>query len=198
MVNESSNIDGREVNIDNFPKDIRNFALKMKHSPTYRLSMEEVRNIYMRGDFMIDSKTKEVKFIKNNNTAVINVRRGDYLTQPLNHPVISKEYIYEAIKYLPNYEKCIILSDDIKWCKDNLPGRLFNPLYFIEDLNKSKFTLFNNNSYEEYIQLLKNYNKKIGFFLSFIQNYKWPHELFNFTDNFKNSVKFIFFLNNNV
>ena len=78
----------------------------------------------------VDKIINDFEFIKNKNTAVINVRRGDYLTQSTRHPVISKEYIYEALKHIPNCDKYIILSDDIPWCKENIK---LNNAIFVEN-----------------------------------------------------------------
>lgn len=49
----------------------------------------------------------------------LHVRRGDYINN--NHyNTLSKEYIERVInKYFPN-DKIICISDDIKWCKENL------------------------------------------------------------------------------
>ena len=52
----------------------------------------------------------------------IHVRRGDYLwgQNPKYYNVLSEEYIKRVInKYFPN-DKVICISDDIKWCKENL------------------------------------------------------------------------------
>jgi len=58
--------------------------------------------------------------LASNNVTAINVRRGDYLTQPENHPVITKEFIYDALERIPNKEFIYVVSDDIPWCKDNI------------------------------------------------------------------------------
>ena len=53
----------------------------------------------------------------------IHVRRGDYLNERnMNiYGVLSKEYIIKCMeKYFPT-SKFICISDDIKWCKENLP-----------------------------------------------------------------------------
>lgn len=51
----------------------------------------------------------------------INVRRGaDYLAQTNRHPVVSSEYIYEAIKHIPNANRFFVVSDDLSWCKENI------------------------------------------------------------------------------
>jgi hypothetical protein len=66
-------------------------------------------------------------FLKDSVVAALNIRRGDYLTQPTRHPVITVDYINEAYKQLPPHDKLIIMSDDIKWCKENikLPNSIF-------------------------------------------------------------------------
>jgi hypothetical protein len=61
-------------------------------------------------------------FLKNNDTIAINVRRGDYRYYPNEHPIISKEYIFKSLEYIPNNKTSpiIVISDDIKWCKENI------------------------------------------------------------------------------
>ncbi len=56
----------------------------------------------------------------------INVRRGDYLTQSENHPVVTLDYIYSALKHIPARGPVLIVSDDIPWCRENiqLPGKV--------------------------------------------------------------------------
>lgn len=56
----------------------------------------------------------------NKQITVINVRRGDYLLYPNYHPVLSKEYIYEACKLIPQTEEYLIMSDDMQWCHENI------------------------------------------------------------------------------
>lgn len=52
---------------------------------------------------------------------VINVRRGDYLTFPTRHPVITKEVILEGVNKLKQKpDNIFVLSDDLNWCKENL------------------------------------------------------------------------------
>jgi hypothetical protein len=50
----------------------------------------------------------------------IHIRRGDYLHQQGNHPVITLDYLNKGIEYLGRNEKYLIFSDDINWCKNNL------------------------------------------------------------------------------
>jgi hypothetical protein len=60
------------------------------------------------------------------NCVAINVRRGDYLTQSENHPVVTLDYIHTAFKLIPNSGPVLVVSDDIPWCKENikLPGKV--------------------------------------------------------------------------
>jgi len=69
-------------------------------------------------DFVKRIKT-ELPFIFNKRVTVINVRRGDYLYSPNFHPVVTPEYINEAIKLVPA-EQYLIASDDLDWCKENI------------------------------------------------------------------------------
>ncbi len=52
----------------------------------------------------------------------VQIRRGDYLSLADKHPVVTKEYIEEAMSLFPNYEFAIF-SDDKKWCIDNFGSR---------------------------------------------------------------------------
>lgn len=88
---------------------------------------QEVKDLFSPTYEFYEKAYSELPFIKDSKVAAINVRRGDYLTQPTRHPVISLEYIYEAYKLLPSHDYLIIMSDDINWCKNNivLPKSIF-------------------------------------------------------------------------
>lgn len=68
----------------------------------------------------IDRALADFPFFKDSVVGAINVRRGDYLTQPTRHPVITIDYINESLNYLPNCDKIIVISDDIDWCRENI------------------------------------------------------------------------------
>lgn len=59
-------------------------------------------------------------FLQTSNVTCISVRRGDYLIYSDYHPVITKEYIEEAIKRIPKTDYFVIFSDDLDWCVSNL------------------------------------------------------------------------------
>lgn len=93
----------------------------------YKNTIRDV--FYPTEEFIIKAK-KEYLFLETEVVAAINVRRGDYLTQPTRHPVISKEYIDIAVSYLPEHSIKLIVSDDINWCKNNLN---YNNSIFVEN-----------------------------------------------------------------
>jgi hypothetical protein len=48
----------------------------------------------------------------------IHVRRGDYVQYSGSFPPITMEYIEAALQKIKT-GKCIVFSDDIRWCKEN-------------------------------------------------------------------------------
>lgn len=58
----------------------------------------------------------------------IHVRRGDYLKYPLIHTNISMDYYRNAIEMMKSkgYQKFMIFSDDIEWCKQNFIGEEYS------------------------------------------------------------------------
>lgn len=67
-------------------------------------------------------------FIGNEKTASIHIRRTDYVSSNGYHPVQSVSYYEQALEQI-EYDKLIVFSDDIDWCKDNLN---FNNMVFAE------------------------------------------------------------------
>lgn len=66
-------------------------------------------------------------------TCAIHVRRGDYLKYPDKHPVVTKEFLIQAIHRvlgLAEVERFMFFSDDIEWCKKfvrfELPQKLYD------------------------------------------------------------------------
>jgi hypothetical protein len=61
-------------------------------------------------------------------TVSIHVRRGDYLRHPTKHPVVTKEYILEAMSMFFGFNY-LFFSDEIEWCKENfshIRGAMFS------------------------------------------------------------------------
>ena len=91
---------------------------------------EAIRDLYAPPKEFVEKALLDFPFLNNSIVAALNVRRGDYLTQPTRHPVVTKEYIEEAYKHLPKHDYLFIMSDDIDWCRQNLdlPNSIFiNP-----------------------------------------------------------------------
>jgi hypothetical protein len=72
----------------------------------------------------------------------IHVRRGDYLKYPDKHPVVTMDYLTQAIEMMSDQrgiEKFMVFSDDLPWCMENFRGLPYDFLFSlartdIEDL----------------------------------------------------------------
>lgn len=129
---------------------------------------EVIKDLFSPTMEFIDRATKEFPFLKDSVVGAINVRRGDYLTQPRRHPVVTIDYINEAYKHLPYCDKILILSDDINWCKENikLPNTVFIENYVDCDglwlLSLCDHFIISNSSYSWWgAYLSRTDNKKI-------------------------------------
>lgn len=88
---------------------------------------EFIKDVFSPPLEFISNVLLDYPFINNTIVAAINIRRGDYLTQPTRHPVLSLDYIKEAYKNLPYHDYLLIMSDDMEWCRQNidLPKSIF-------------------------------------------------------------------------
>ena len=94
-----------------------------------------IRDAFSPTKDFVQKASTDFPWLQKSIVAAINIRRGDYLTFPTRHPVVSLEYINEAIKRLPPHDYLIVLSDDFKWCKENIEGNniVFPETYFDQD-----------------------------------------------------------------
>lgn len=90
---------------------------------------DKIKELFEPTKEFLNEAYREYPQLINGTTAAINVRRGDFLTFPKSHPVISLNYIYKAVDLLPKVDTIFVLSDDIYWCKDNIkiPNAVFVP-----------------------------------------------------------------------
>lgn len=58
-------------------------------------------------------------FIGKEKTASIHIRRTDYVTSNGYHPVQPISYYQEALSHI-EYDKLVVFSDDVHWCRGNL------------------------------------------------------------------------------
>lgn len=91
-------------------------------SPKYFLdNLEKFKQkLYINDDI----KSIAEKYISNFiNPVSIHIRRTDYLKYPTIHPVVSAEYLQNAVKqFTENDITFIVFSDDIAWCKQHIEG----------------------------------------------------------------------------
>ncbi|ETZ23860.1 alpha-1,2-fucosyltransferase [Pedobacter sp. V48] len=90
------------------------------------------------------------KQIVHSESVMINVRRGDYLQKLDYHGVVDIDYINSAIELMNervSNPKFFIFSDDILWCKNNIP-QIENVIFVDEQYYDPK--------YQYYLQLMKN------------------------------------------
>jgi hypothetical protein len=112
---------------NDIPTIFRGYYQSEKYFKKYN---QVVKDLYSPPNDFVSKALKDFPFLGNSTVGAINVRRGDYLTMPKYHPVISSDYINEAIKHLPKCEKILVLSDGISWCRENI--KLDN-LIFVEN-----------------------------------------------------------------
>lgn len=130
------NLNLREIKIYNFPFEFNPFipqenifAIKgFFQSRKYfdKIDYKDIFNLKIA-----DSVINNYDFEK---SIGIHVRRGDYLNLSNVHPVCSKDYYIESIKYIVSKKKiktCFLFSDDKEWTKS-----------FIDEINKKQ--LFKN------------------------------------------------------
>lgn len=128
---------------------------------------EIIRDLFSPTLTFIKKAVNEFPFLGNSTVGAINVRRGDYLTQPRRHPVITLEYIYEAYSKLPHCDYFLVLSDDISWCKENivLPNVIFVDNYVDCDglwlLSLCDYFIISNSSYSWWGAYLSRTENKI-------------------------------------
>lgn len=101
-------------------KDIENI---IKKEFTLKNKIEEREDSDLAKQFL-----NQILFSKN--SISVNVRRGDYASNPKirnHHGLLGVEYFIDAVKYIVNEKKLLkeetnifIFSDDIGWCKENL------------------------------------------------------------------------------
>jgi len=87
----------------------------------FQKNKQQIKKLFSPTQEFIDKCLIDYPELQSNNVTAINVRRGeDYLSQPENHPVVTEEFIYKALEYIPNKEYVYIISDNLPWCKEFL------------------------------------------------------------------------------
>lgn len=84
---------------------------------------ENVRNTFRFPQFTEEKNINLVGQLQNYNSVSIHVRRGDYLGVSRFASLGNTLYYQKAIKYITEHIKnplFVVVSDDIRWCKENL------------------------------------------------------------------------------
>lgn len=81
---------------------------------------KKIRDIFSPPESWINEILQRYPQLKQDNTVSVNVRRGDYLFNPDIHPVVSLNYINNALDEIGSYSTMFVLSDDVKWVRENM------------------------------------------------------------------------------
>jgi len=127
----------KEINLLNKKEnwDLRGYYQSYKYFDDYKDDI--INQFELEDDYTFYIENEYPFLIDGTHTCSINVRRGDFLDFKDYHHIVPISYYKEAIEHLygGNTEgiKFIVVSDDIKWCKENLPKGLGLELTFIEN-----------------------------------------------------------------
>lgn len=106
----------------------------------------------------------------------IHVRRGDYLQHPTKHPVVTMDYLKEAVSKFSEDISFQIFSDDLPWCKQNLNKEFFDayaggrdfeyeettdPISDIHYMAMAEHNIVANSSFSVMAALMNNNHRKI-------------------------------------
>jgi len=95
-----------------------------------------IKTDFIFKDEILEPCTEAFSTLETNNVISLHIRRGDYLRITENHPVCELEYYKKALQTFENYDKVIIFSDDIEWCKKQ---SLFDDNVFMISESKNSY-----------------------------------------------------------
>lgn len=104
------------------PHDIKPTVFKgyFESEKFFKDYSQNIKWLYSPPSEFIEKVLKEYPQINQAIITAINVRRGDFLTFPNRHPVLTTEYIHTAVQAAPKSDYYFIVSDDLEWCKNNI------------------------------------------------------------------------------
>lgn len=117
------------LEIDNF--EINNLLFKgfFQSYKYFDFCKTDIQSLYSPSEEIhnqLTSKYNPQEFVS------IHIRKGDYTNLTEFHHNLNLEYYLNAIDYFDG-QKFLIFSDDIKWCKENFKGEMFNYVEEQED-----------------------------------------------------------------
>lgn len=118
-------------------------------------------------DETLEYKDKIQKYNKKYETVAVHIRRSDYLDKDSVMEILGHDYYFEAMDYIiDKYSnaKFICFSDDIEWCKNNIPEcseYINNDSSDMYLLQLCKHQIIANSSFSWWAAYLNNNKKKI-------------------------------------
>lgn len=86
---------------------------------------EDILKEFTFKEKIFNEAKERIEHINNKEIVAIHVRRGDNIVNP-NFPVISTEYLQEALNIFTDKEyNFLVISDDISYCKEIFPKEMF-------------------------------------------------------------------------
>jgi hypothetical protein len=80
---------------------------------------EAVKSLFSPTTDFLEKAYAKYPFLRSKGTTAIHVRRGDYLHYRSYHPIVSKEYVEEALKLINDIDNILVFGDDREWCINN-------------------------------------------------------------------------------
>lgn len=96
---------------------------------------QEVKNVFTFPDIKDPYNTSAIAWINETKTAFIHIRRGDYINHPLLGGICTLDYYKKGIQVLQDkgFDRFIIFSNDIEWCRHNLFNSSFHlPTMYVD------------------------------------------------------------------
>lgn len=141
----------------NFTKNLslNGYFQSEKYFESYR---EQIKKLFI---------TENVELPCDGKTTSVHIRRGDYVSNPEYHNVLSKTYYEEAIKLIGD-GFFIFFSDDIQWVKENFNSKNYiysessDEIIDFYMMSKCENNIISNSSFSWWAAYLnKNKNKKV-------------------------------------
>lgn len=92
----------------------------------------QIKRVFQFRELLPHTEENIAGLISTSSSVGVHVRRGDYISHPILGGVVGKAYYANAFKHIlktvsnPTF---FIFSDDISWCKDNLPTSSAKKVY---------------------------------------------------------------------
>ena len=93
---------------------------------------DDVKKLFLPDNLSKFKLFEKYPQIKEDSTLSLHIRFGDYLKFPNIHPIITMDYIENAIKKIGDYSYLFVFSDDKNWVYNNLK---FSNIIIVDELD---------------------------------------------------------------